>query len=152
MYTSLLLSVLSFPPFLWTTTFTVFRWHSTLLFLSSIQLWLKHYSLSKWSSIDFFLDDCKCFNFKLLQDWIPSHRTQIATCQNTKLLTQYHPLCSQPWRYLWWTPHLFRPDHLISFQIPLLSYSSISLYSPLPLFQNSLYHRHFHPSFQSWLL
>ena len=51
-----------------------------------------------------------------------AHRTQKATCKNTQLLTQHDPLYLQL--------HLFRPG-LISLQILLLSYSSISLYPPL---------------------
>ena len=71
------------------------RWHSTFLFSPS-WLWLQHCSPSEFSPADLFLDDCKSSNSQLIQDWIPTHRTHQANCQNPKLLTQHHPLCSQP--------------------------------------------------------
>jgi len=52
------------------------RWHSTLLLLPSTWLWLKHYSPSKCSTADLFVDDCQSFNSQFLQDRIPAHRTQ----------------------------------------------------------------------------
>jgi len=43
-------------PFPWPPSLC--RWHSALLLLPPTQLWLKHFSTSKRSSTDIFLDDC----------------------------------------------------------------------------------------------
>jgi len=43
----------------------------------------------------------KSTNSQLLQNWISSHRTQTTTSQDTKLLSQHHPLCSQSRLHLW---------------------------------------------------
>jgi len=75
----------------------------------------------------------------------------IAIGQNTQLLTQHHPLCSQSSLYLWWTSFLFWSD-LNSLSILLLSHLSTSLNPSLPRLQNSLYHCHLHRPLQTWLL
>jgi len=56
------LSVLSSPLFPWPPP--LWRRQCSLLLFPSTQLWLKHYSPSKWTSTDLFLDDCfKSFKF-----------------------------------------------------------------------------------------
>ena len=143
---TLILSILS-SPFPWMTTFM----QVTLNF----SFYFTHPTLTQ-ASLTFRTPFNRCLPgwLKIFEPLTPLRLNSFSTdskrtCQNIKL-TKHSLLCSQPWLYLWWTPHIFRLD-LISLQIVLLSYSLTSLYPPLPRFQNSLYHCHFHRSLQTWL-
>ena len=63
------------------------RWHVCVFLILLNQLLLKHYSHTKCPSANLFLDDCQSRNSHFLQDWILTHWTQKATCQDTHLLT-----------------------------------------------------------------
>jgi len=140
-----LLWALSSPLFPWSTTFMqmthiFFSFHSRSFDSSITHLQNAIHQISSFVTANLFTLNC-------YRPKTAIHRSQKATCQNTKLLTQQHPLCSQPWLCLWWTPHLFWED-LICLQVLLLSYSS-SLYPPLSRFQTTLYNYHLHRSLQT---
>ena len=122
-----LFSVLLSPPFPWIIVFIQMSL-TQLLFSFHPPNFDSSITPSKFSSSDLFLDDCKSFNSQL------STPQKLASCSSdskinlpkyiTPLLTQHHPLCSQPRCRLRWTPHLCRPYQ----DIPVSNLSPSSVY------------------------
>ena len=103
-----------------------YRVHSPLSILPSLSLnhylyaddyqllFLMHYSPTKCSSADIFLDDRKTFNSLLVWDWISAHGTPKANCQiYTSTLNTTHSARNLGIT-IWRTFHLF--DHCFLFK------------------------------------